>query len=89
MDLVVANVRVIVEVEPDGDGPPCGRRLGHVLEPAVVRGVARDLPRTVVVLKDSDNGPVAVVVAERTVGVDVELFASWYKRWYTKGQGNR
>ena len=31
-------------------------------------------------MKDSDDGPAAVAVAERTVGVDVELVASQWDR---------
>ena len=90
-----ARVR-LVEVETGGDGQPSGEDFGNNVgkmlahQPAIVRGVTRDLPQesegTVVVLKKSDNGLAAVAVAERTVGVDMELVVSRYDCWHTQRQ---
>ena len=39
--------------------------------------------------EDGDSGPAAVVVVAGTVGVDVQLAASWYESSHAQRQGQR
>ena len=55
----------------------------------MARGLFQEREGAVVVLEDGCDGPTTMVVAVRTVGVDVEVDASRYECEHAQGKGNR